>query len=820
MTLEILPLLLSLAASLAKDAISGSLRTALAARGEMLERAMSATSSIFSEVEGVETSLRKWTDSEDFVRYCEGIQAGKHFIDDEVIASFVHIGDFYFPTEEERLATGARVVAVFLGQLLNAIYRSEEGLALHAARQESLHRETRDEIKQHTEAGVADLKAVLPSLIAQEISAATSGHTEIRDNKAHIELAQKIDLARDLIKKGKVHSAQTGLRMLIGDYENIPDDLRFRIVTNLGACTMAEGDQDAAIAYFNEAHALQPDSLLGIGNAALAAYLSGDQGRARELATRARELDPRDSQATHVLISVLWEEKSEELEALLDEEEWIKQDKRCGVALSRVRIRQSRFADAAELCRFLVTAEPEEAATHLALSECLLAYALGDRMDSGSGQEFVMRLREAELEASTAIDLLGATELRGQRQEALVARARARALMGAAEDAMSDLNEVLAETAENPDALLSKGLLNLEERRPEEARAALEGTRDSDRFEQARMPLAQAYLLSGDEGAVVEILEGTFSLEDPGWEEVRSAEMYYRAHAAVSERESELGAIEEALHLHPDDPRLLALESVRREISNDFLGAEESLLRALDCSEGADRREIQVRLGVLYQNLDRFSEAADFLGEDVDGHVAHPAAILLLKCLVNGKRLREALEWARKIREQHPQPPRIALEVEADILNLVGDVSEEIACREALCRTTKVSALDFVRLALAQFRGGRRDEALATVRDIRDSSLRQEPNWLMTLAKLKLLLGVKDYLDTAYLARRLGINEAEVHLGYFSLFLGRDNDWVEPQDVGPAVLSCSAIEMESAGGKSWRKARNLLDHTTYLTMTS
>ena len=125
------------------------------------------------------------------------------------------------------------------------------------------------------------------------------------------------------------------------------------------------------------------------------------------------------------------------------------------------------------------------------------------------------------------------------------------------------------------------------------------------------MPLAQACVLSGDDRAAAEILRGTFSLERPGWDEVRKAEMYYRAQAAIGDKESAVSAIEKALRDYPDDPRLLALESVRCGILDDLDGAEEPLLKALDCSEEADQREIQIRLGILYQNQGRFSEAAD-----------------------------------------------------------------------------------------------------------------------------------------------------------------------------------------------------------------
>ena len=468
--------------------------------------------------------------------------------------------------------------------------------------------------------------------------------------------------------------------------------------------------------------------------------------------------------------------------------------------LSRVRIHQSRFGEAVELCRYLVEIEPGDAASHLALSECLLTYALSDRMNFGSGLESLERLHEAESQASIAIDLLSETELRVQRREALVARAGARALLGATSDAMKDLEEVLAEAPEHPDALLNKGLLLLDERSPEEARVALERTRNSERFEAALQPLAQACVLAGDDSAAVEILWGTFSLEYPGWDEVRGAEMFYRAQAAVGDKESAVSAIESALQHHPDDPRLLALESLRCLILNDPEGAEKSLLRALECSDEPDRREVLIRLGIPYQDQGRFSEAADRFAEDVDGQVAHPAAIPLLMCYVNGKRLREALQWARRIREQHPQPPRIVIEVEADILNFVGDTRAEIACRQELYSNSEASSVDGVKFALSQFRAGERDAALATLDGIRVSDLHQKPKWLLTLAQLKLLLGVKDYLDDAYLARRLGINDPDVHLGYFGLFLGRDKDWVEPEDVG---RSCAVLLKNEAAEQWW-----------------
>ena len=799
MSIEFLPVLAGLVASIAKDIGTVTIRSFLSQGNDLVERAINATCSHISDIEGARTNLQKWTSCEAFSTFFERVHAGEQVADEDIVQSFISEGDFYFPTDEESSSLATEIITWFLLELRGALYRSEEGLVVHANRQEVLHRNTRSDIKSHTTAVFAELEAKIDSLVAGAIAVGASSELESNASPAGIEMSQKIDLARDLIKKGKVHSARTGLELLISDNESVPDDLRFRIVTNLGACAMAEGNAETAISCFNEAHALQPDNQLGIGNAALAAQLSGNRSRARELAIRARESDPRDSQATYVLVGELWEEESEDLDALLSAEEWIKQDKRCALVLSRVRIHQSRFGEAVELCRYLVEIEPGDAATHLALSECLLTYALSDRMNFGSGLESLERIHEAESQASIAIDLLSETELRVQRRGALVARAAARALLGAASDAMKDLEEVLAEAPEHPDALLNKGLLLLGERRPEEARAALEGTRNSERFEAALLPLAQACFLAGDESAAVELLRDTFSLEHPEWDDVLRAEILYRAQAAAGDKESAMSAIQSALQRLPGNPRILALEYVRCEILDDLAGAEESLLKALECSGAPDRREILIRLGILYQNQGRFSEAADKYIEDVDGQVAHPTAIPLLMCLVNGKRLREALEWARKIRELHPQPPRIAMEVEADILNFVGDARGEVSCRQVLCSDIGATSVDRVKLALSQFRTGERDAALATVAGIRVSELHQTPKWLLTIAQLKLLLGVEGYLGDAYLARRLGINDPDVHIGYFGLFLGHDRDWVEPEAVSPGC----AVLLKNEEAEQW-----------------
>ena len=691
-------------------------------------------------------------------------------------------------------------VAIWFARLIGKLPDGSSDILSFMNRQESLHIDTRSTVTRHTTAIIADLRSSMPSALAEAMVLAGLAEPGTLLDPADRELEAKINVARDLIKRGFVRSARADLEQLKNEAGAIPEELEFRIVTNLGVCALADEDIDGACALLEEAHRLQPENQKGISNAALAARLRNDSERAVELALKARASNPRDSQATAVLIGGLWDaSEGERLEELVDSEEWITRDQNCALVLAQIRMQQSRFEEAATLCRSLIDVDPEDGATHLALSECLLSYAQGDRFSVGYMGKSLALLSEAEAAATRAINLLQPTQLKAHYWEALVIRAAARGHLGATAAMMRDLDEVLGEASTHPYATFNKGLFLLNEGRPAEARAVFESIQDPGRYAEAAIPLAEACLASGDAEAVVKLLRNSLTLEHPGWKEVRRAEILTRAEARVGNHDSVGPALEVALERDPDSPLLLALAAVRCEILGDPEGAEESLLNALNHADEPDRQEILIQLGALYQGLSRYAEAADRFIEVVDEAPWHPGAIPLLVCLVNGKRLREALGWARRIREGHPQPPRIAIEVEARILDHVGDVCTALSRYEDLCSLTDSTPVDQVKLALAQFRCSERDAALKTVLGINASHLQHDPPSILALAQLKLLLGESGYLDDAYLARRCGLNDPAVQLGYFGLFLGRDREWVEPETVGPGC----AVLLKNESAKQW-----------------
>ena len=761
-----------------------------------MERAIQATCSRFPEIEGAETALHQWTSAEAFVDFFERVEAGERDFDDEIVGSFIDEGEFYLPAEGERTALAREIVAAFISELSGALYGSDDGLPAFANRVEALHIDT----KRHMDIRFADLEAKFSSLSSPAAVPDEPTASGTLSNPAHRKLAAKIDFARGLIDRGLVRSARAELERVENEAGEVPTELKFRIVTNLGACALAQEDLHDACALLEEAHRLWPENQKGIANAALAAHLSNDSERALALAHKARALDARNSQATAVVIGELWEaDDIERLEDLIAAEDWITRDHQCSLVLAGIRVQQAHFEEAVTLCHSLVETDPDDADAHLALSECLFNYAQADRHLLGYTNELIGRLLEAETEATQAVDLLQATELRKRSQRALVVRACARAIRGETDEAMRDFDEVLSEVPTHPDAAFNKGLFLLYEGRPEESRSVLEGIRDPERRADATLPLSDACLATGDAAAAVRLLKGTLKLDCPSWEDVHRAEILCKAEAMANDADSVAPVLEGALERHPDDPKLLTLAALCRNPLDDPVGLENSLIKALKRASEADRRAILVHLGIHYQSLGRFSEAADQFAEVVDDVASHPAAIPLLICLTQSNRFREALEWGRRIRESNRHPPRMVIEVQTYILDQAGDVHAALACLNNLCSRTDSTPVDQVRLATAQFRCGERDAARRTVLGISSSELCHDPQSILLLAQLKRLLSTPGYLEDAYLARRCGLNDPTVHLGYFVMFIGREKGWAEPSGVGPGC----AVRLKSESSEQW-----------------
>ena len=140
-------------------------------------------------------------------------------------------------------------------------------------------------------------------------------------------MSERVDAARDLVQLGLIATARAQLEEIERAAEDLPDTLRFRLLTNLAVCALGGDRFDEASSLLDEAHGIQPENRTGITNAALAAQLQKNPNRATELARKALTMDPHDSNAASTLISVLWEMgEGEQLEEFVASAEWVAQE--------------------------------------------------------------------------------------------------------------------------------------------------------------------------------------------------------------------------------------------------------------------------------------------------------------------------------------------------------------------------------------------------------------------------------------------------------------------------------------------------------------
>ena len=549
---------------------------------------------------------------------------------------------------------------------------------------------------------------------------------------------------------------------------------------------MGEDKLDAAISLLNEAHNIQPENRTGIINAAMAAELQQDPERAVDLARKALTLDPHDPSAAANFISALWGMgKSEEIEDFVASAEWTTKELPSALALARVRVQQARYNDAKDIYRSLIDAGPNDAQTHLGLSQCLLAQAQVERLPVAYSKEDLARLREAEIEADRAVELCRPTQLSALLHQALVLRAGARALLAKVDEAMGDVDEVLREVHGHPAATLHKGLLLLKKGLTSEARSWIEGIQDPEMRSELILPLADACLESGDATAAIELLKGSFKLDPPEREDFGRAQSLLQAEAAAGTDDSVGPLIEVAIDRFPDDPALFALAAVRSSLRDDITAATSALIKAIDLADEPFRQMLQGQLGRLYEGVKRFADAAEQFSKACGDDPAHPDAVPMLVSLSNSGQYRKALDLARKIRDVVDPIPRIVIDVEAAILGYVGDVRAEVLRHHELCSREDTVPGDRVRLAWAQIRCGEREAALETILNIDVSGLGHDSQALMNLAKMKCSLGVAGYMCDAYLARRYGLSNPDAHFGYVRLFQGCSEEWEEPVVVEP-----------------------------------
>ncbi len=629
------------------------------------------------------------------------------------------------------------------------------------------------------------------------VSLLDSEHMQEPEHKG---MSDILDKTKDYIQGGLILRARTELEKVSQEATQLPTKLRIRYLTNLAFCELSEDRFDEAIGLIQEVHEIQPDHPVHISNASLAARLQHDYDRALELAQKAYDIDRSDPIIAANLISSLWElGQIDQLESFIKSNEWMLREPDSADAIAKIRIQQDRYEDAEEIYRSLVEIESDNHHAYVGLSQSLIARALTDRMLMMYSGNLETILCEAESAATQAIDILEHTQFTARRCEVLLLRAYARTRLEKLDEAMHDTDSVLDKLPENDNAFQQKGILLLKKNDPTQARLWLEKIQDTDIRDNSLLPLADAYLESGDAKTAISLLKDNLSLDPPEWEDLVRAQTLMRAESKAGYDDSIGPILKTALEQHPHNPILFALSAVRSSLRNDTQASVSALIKAIGFADGPFKQLLQSKLGHLYVELGLFADAAKQFDEVCGDDIAHPDVTPLMLSLSNSGQYSRALNIARRFRNEMASPPREALDVEASMLGYAGDVEAAALCYHELCSRSDSTVDDLAQLALVLYRCGDHSGASEIIAKIDTLELSHNPHILMSFANLKRFLGNPSYIDDAYASLQFGREDPNLQMKYLALFRGANKDWKEPVVIGPGCF----VRIRINGEENW-----------------
>lgn len=758
-----------------------------------ISRAIRTTAEAFPAIENVDQALASWCTSEDFLNLLRKLRAGeRHLTDAAVVSSFIEHGGFYAAAQTESLAR--EILTTFLAKAEEELYGSDAGLSVHAQREEILHAQTQAAVHEGRQTAMAEIRSLREVILQRLPPDDISLPAQLRERVLHA----KVDAARSLIEEGKASAARSILEHLRRDAaaDALSGELQFRIATNLGACALRLEDEETAKTEFRIALRYEPENPKALANAASAELLDGNFEEALRLSAEARRLNERDDHATSIYLQALHGAgRQNDIERLVREEDWIREDAVCTLALGSLKHKDQQWEEAEKCLRTSLQKDPENPQTYSLLAQTIIIpLQMSLREDPPLPWQLPepveARAREAEAFLTRAAAILERQENRQRLCTVLVNRAAVRVMLGDFRGVVRDCDRVLAEDATDSVALRNKSIALLQLDRAAEAVECLERIDDPEERSKTVLMLAAAYWETEQYEKVIATLTPAWKPGSRERPQIDTGDILAAAYMKLGKPEEAGRVVHRLVELWPGDPDALAALGRQRRREGKPQEAVAILREALSYAKGRQRQRIALELADLHDDLRNHSEAAELYSSLVEKQKDTPTLRKYLIALFNAGSYREALPLAKTLRADGPAIPVIT-EIEALILEYIGDLESARSLRVQLSEIDSKNVSHRVRLALLDIRRGEREQARQPLSEIGFEDIKNNAMALIQVAEARSMLGMGDVLPLAYRARQLAFDDPNIHLAYLNLFLRReerDRSVLEPTEVG---LDCT-----------------------------
>ncbi len=614
-------------------------------------------------------------------------------------------------------------------------------------------------------------------------------------NEFEVAIRAKIEMARDLLNSGK---PVTGLKFLRQLEEpdiiaKLSDDTKFKLWTNIGAAAAWTSDVLTAAEYLTLAHNVKRDDKVAIINAASAALMSGRNDEALLLSERARIADPRSPEAMSLYIQAIVRlDRPSELDRLISDEDWILCDAQCSFQLGSYYFSIHDFRRAEIRFRATINLNAQRADAHMMLAQSLF-YPIMVRFDSDVPFPGVMaiddrnRLTEAEDELTTAMRLLADQEYEEMIILARANRGAIRAKLNKYKESMDDCNAVLTYDPRNSLALRNKAQLLLKDGKTQEAVELFDEISDANQKDGAKKALALA-LIRINPTKAIQLLRPQWDENKQSAESLEGASLLLWAYSESKDSTAVADLVEELRNLWPDHPESLA--AIAAQLDRDGKGEEAVPLLedALSNATGNLKHWVAWQLASLLYELGRLQEAAALYEGIVDTGRDSVDLRKYLYSLYQSGRHKLVLEISSSVRNGGQAIPVIS-ELEAAELESIGRLLEAKDLIEQLLRNGAREHKHVTHLAQLYHRLDQDAKAIELIESISYDAIRDNPQMLFQVAKLRTALGMPYALNYAYQAQRLTKGDPDLQAQYMLLCFEQSPDEIERTAYQPETIA-------------------------------
>ena len=619
----------------------------------------------------------------------------------------------------------------------------------------------------------------------------------------------EIDSARDLLNKGRPHSALEILEKLKKRiWQGASSHAKFRILTNMGIAHLVLNKEQEAARLLIEAFQYNRGDELALSNIASAHFLLGNTEKAEDYAKKTLEMNEANTSAYAILVGI--SEKEETLDEVISKvPKYLRDMPQIAQSISEEARKRREFEHAIKWGEITVDRAQDEDSHQKAAWKAALARILVEQILDNRTALLTHQLHESHNEKlkraielfTVAWDSIATTELCTVETDWIIWKSTALDLLGDYTAAIDALNTAIKIEPDYPVLYMKRALLAFKQGQYSRAITDFEEIQSNPETPEAPLLLVNTLLIVGRSDEAVTILND-FLMTDP------KAPLREEANRVLIKIYITNGDFNKAREisktLRDSRPRGVLPLVDAAQISNATGNRDEALSLLEEAYGYAQNSEEFQEITELSHELyifKEFDKAAKLYEKIADTRLNSPWTRRLLDSYYQSGERKKTLEICRDLRKKYGPLQKIT-EMEFLIYNEIGDMNQARAVGEMYVNAFPSDIEMQIRLGIIHLRSSHFEELdrlLETPFDVKNLSLRAS----FDLAHLnKVRSKAETALDIMYEARRTHFNDAEAHLKYIGLFYQVDMELEE--ELNPTTIEPgTAVRVESHNQTSW-----------------